>query len=50
MGHRVFEIAFLLIALMTWTPAGAPATTHEFFKNKTVRIAVGASTGGAFDT
>jgi len=50
MGHRVFEIAFLLIALMTWTPAGAPATTHEFFKNKTVRIAVGASAGGAFDT
>lgn len=28
----------------------AVASTHEFYKGKTVRIVVGASAGGAFDT
>ena len=28
----------------------ALASTHDFYKGKTVRILVGASAGGAFDT
>jgi tripartite-type tricarboxylate transporter receptor subunit TctC len=36
--------------MITWTADVARASTHEFFKGKTVRILVGASAGGAFDT
>jgi tripartite-type tricarboxylate transporter receptor subunit TctC len=42
-------IACLLIGVTTWIATLARATTHQFFKDKTVRIAVGASAGGAFD-
>ncbi|HEY7559010.1 MAG TPA: tripartite tricarboxylate transporter substrate-binding protein [Candidatus Binatia bacterium] len=39
-----------LAALIAWMAGTACATTHDFFKGKTVRILVGASAGGAFDT
>ena len=42
--------ALQLIGLTMAVTTGALATTHEFFKGKTVRIAVGVSAGGAFDT
>ena len=50
MGRKVYLIAVPLIGFTTWITAGALATTHDFFKGKTVRLAVGASAGGAFDT
>jgi len=50
MGRKVYLIALPLIGLTAWIATGALATTHDFFKGKTVRIAVGASAGGAFDT
>ena len=48
--HR--KACFLALAitgfvLMTGT---AHATTHDFYKGKTIRIAVGAAAGGGFDT
>lgn len=50
MQNRNFCLVLALIAFVTWTPDGGHATTHEFFKGKTVRILIGASAGGAFDT
>lgn len=43
---------FLLatLASVTIISNGALGTTHEFYTGKTVRILVGASAGGAFDT
>ncbi|MBI2359715.1 MAG: hypothetical protein HYV04_12595 [Deltaproteobacteria bacterium] len=37
------------IALATLIPGSAHATTHDFFKGRTVRIVVGFTAGGAFD-
>jgi tripartite-type tricarboxylate transporter receptor subunit TctC len=39
-----------MIGMAAWTPDSARASTHEFFKGKTVKILIGASAGGAFDT
>lgn len=50
MSRQVYLIALTLIGLTAWITTGALASTHDFFKGKTIRIAVGASAGGAFDT
>jgi tripartite-type tricarboxylate transporter receptor subunit TctC len=38
------------IAALVLTAAAAHPSTHEFYKGKTLRIIVGASAGGGFDT
>ena len=42
----------LIVAIVAFALAAAAAyaTTHEFFKGKTIRIVVGAAPGGGFDT
>ncbi len=50
MRSRFVYFALGLVGIVTWTADVARASTHEFFKGKTVRILVGASAGGAFDT
>jgi tripartite-type tricarboxylate transporter receptor subunit TctC len=50
MSRQVYLITLTLIGLTAWVTTGARASTHDFFKGKTIRIAVGASAGGAFDT
>lgn len=45
-------IYFLISAVtgLTFIANAAQASTHEFFRGKTIRIVVGVSPGGAFDT
>ena len=43
-------VASIYIMLAAWSIDGSGASTHDFYKGKTVRILVGASAGGAFDT
>jgi tripartite-type tricarboxylate transporter receptor subunit TctC len=50
MLSRHFYFAVVLIWLSGWPSTGAFASTHDFYAGKTVRILVGASAGGAFDT
>ena len=50
MCRRIFYLALSLIALGSWRVDDAHATTDDFYRGKTVRILVGASAGGAFDT
>jgi tripartite-type tricarboxylate transporter receptor subunit TctC len=50
MLRKSFYFTLVVIAQIECLTAGVFASTHEFFKGKTVRIAVGASAGGAFDT
>jgi len=45
---KLFFVALWVIIAMT--AELAIATTHDFYKGKTVKILVGASAGGAFDT
>jgi tripartite-type tricarboxylate transporter receptor subunit TctC len=42
--YLIFLIGFAFVA------DGANATTHEFYKGKTIRLVVGFSAGGGFDT
>jgi tripartite-type tricarboxylate transporter receptor subunit TctC len=39
-----------VMAALAFTAAAAHTSTHEFYKGKTLRIIVGASAGGGFDT
>jgi tripartite-type tricarboxylate transporter receptor subunit TctC len=39
-----------MVGMAAWMLDSAHGSTHEFFKGKTVKILVGASAGGAFDT
>jgi tripartite-type tricarboxylate transporter receptor subunit TctC len=50
MLSRYFHVAILLMWLSVWISTGASAATHDFYTGKTVRILVGASAGGAFDS
>jgi tripartite-type tricarboxylate transporter receptor subunit TctC len=50
MERKLYRNALLVVVLTAGITTGALASTHDFFKGKTVRIAVGASSGGAFDT
>lgn len=45
-----FYSAVVLICVAVSIAANTQAATHDFYKGKTVRILVGASAGGAFDT
>lgn len=47
--RRSFYLALSLIVLGSWRVDNTCASTHDFYKGKTVRILVGASAGGAFD-
>ena len=44
---RYLILAIALVAFLTGT---AQATTHEFYKGKTIRVIVGFAAGGGFDT
>jgi hypothetical protein len=46
MSRKAYLLALPLIGFTAWIATGALATTHDFFKGKTMRIAVGASAGG----
>jgi tripartite-type tricarboxylate transporter receptor subunit TctC len=48
MKRRIFFL-FLLLLAFAWLSGVAYATSHEFFKGKTVTLLVGTSVGGAFD-
>ena len=48
MKLKVFRRLFPLIGFVLASSA-AHATSHEFFKGKTVRLLVGVSAGGALD-
>jgi tripartite-type tricarboxylate transporter receptor subunit TctC len=48
MKRRIFFWLLLLAAVVPFASV-AQATSHEFFKGKTVRLLVGTSAGGAFD-
>src|SRR5574341_587243 len=50
MCRRIFFLALSPIALSFWAAGAAHPSTHDFYKGKPVRILVGASAGGAFDT
>ena len=49
MLRKSFYFTLVVIAQIECLTAGVFASTHEFFKGKTVRIAVGVSAGGAFE-
>jgi tripartite-type tricarboxylate transporter receptor subunit TctC len=40
----------LIVAGLAFTMSAAQATTHEFYRGKTIRIVVGLAAGGGFDT
>ncbi len=42
-------LSMFLVFCLSLVPAGADATSHEFFKGKTIRLVVGNSVGGAMD-
>lgn len=45
------RICYLIVAITGFVfTASAHATTHEFYKGKTIRIVVGFAAGGGFDT
>jgi len=50
MWQRSLSFAWLPFVLGFWIANTAYPSTHDFYKGKTVRILVGASAGGAFDT
>jgi tripartite-type tricarboxylate transporter receptor subunit TctC len=50
MIRKVFYLALAVVGMVAWMLDSAHASTHEFFKGKTVKILIGASAGGAFDT
>jgi tripartite-type tricarboxylate transporter receptor subunit TctC len=50
MIRKIFGLTLAMIGMVAWTLDSARASTHEFFKGKTVKILIGASAGGAFDT
>ena len=43
-------LAFLLVVLLPWQAAVGWASEEAFYRGKTVRIVVGYSPGGGFDT
>ena len=48
MSNKLLRLVFLFgFAFMA---TAAHSTTHEFYKGKTIRIIVGFSAGGGFDT
>jgi tripartite-type tricarboxylate transporter receptor subunit TctC len=49
LGRELYVLA-LTFFLATSISRAALATTHDFYKGKTVRILIGASAGGAFAT
>jgi tripartite-type tricarboxylate transporter receptor subunit TctC len=50
MIRKIICLMLAMIGMDAWTPDPARASTHEFFKGKTIKILIGASAGGAFDT
>ncbi|HEY3166736.1 MAG TPA: hypothetical protein VGK57_05870, partial [Candidatus Binatia bacterium] len=50
MGRRFVLFLLVAAASVTIVANDVLATTHDFYTGKTVRILVGASAGGAFDT
>ena len=50
MIRKMFYMALALVGMAAWMLDFARASTHEFFNGKTVKILIGASAGGAFDT
>jgi tripartite-type tricarboxylate transporter receptor subunit TctC len=50
MIRKMFYLALAVVGMVAWMLDSAHASTHEFFKGKTVKILIGASAGGAFDT
>jgi tripartite-type tricarboxylate transporter receptor subunit TctC len=50
MIRKIICLMLAMIGMDAWTPDPARAFTHEFFKGKTIKILIGASAGGAFDT
>jgi tripartite-type tricarboxylate transporter receptor subunit TctC len=50
MIRKIFCLTLAMIGMATGTLDSGRASTHEFFKGKTVKILIGASAGGAFDT
>lgn len=50
MFGMILWCAVLSASTMGWAAETATATSDDFYKGKTVRILVGASAGGAFDT
>ena len=48
-GHFVRTLVALLVSSLALSGL-AEATSHEFYKGKTVRILVGYAAGGGFDT
>ncbi len=50
MARKLVCFALAVVGMTGWTLDLALGSTHEFFKGKNVKILVGASAGGAFDT
>ena len=50
MGKRFCYLFNLLISLSVFVAVSTPASAEEFFKGKTIRIIVGYSPGGGYDT
>jgi tripartite-type tricarboxylate transporter receptor subunit TctC len=50
MTRKIFCLTLAIVGMAAWMLDSARASTHEFFKGKTVKILIGASAGGAFDT
>jgi tripartite-type tricarboxylate transporter receptor subunit TctC len=50
MLRKIFRLTLAMVGMAAWTLDSSHGSTHEFFKGKTVKILVGASAGGAFDT
>jgi tripartite-type tricarboxylate transporter receptor subunit TctC len=46
---RIIVSAFVSLVFGLTLAIGAHASSHEFFKGKTIRLVVGNSTGGAMD-
>ncbi|MBI4490880.1 MAG: hypothetical protein HY694_17485, partial [Deltaproteobacteria bacterium] len=47
----IYRLWYLLIAIGIGIASGAPISAQEpFYKGKTIRIIVGASAGGGYDT
>jgi tripartite-type tricarboxylate transporter receptor subunit TctC len=50
MNLRALRFAVLAATFCVLIATSAPSTTHEFYKGKTVRLIVGFSAGGGFDS
>jgi tripartite-type tricarboxylate transporter receptor subunit TctC len=48
--ESMYKLCFSLMVLITMLLSGSPAFTQDFYKGKTIRIVVGFSAGGGFDT